>query len=699
MRSPAKTGQNKGRPSARAPESRPRPAAPAASLLSRFVLATVALCALVLIAYGNSIGNGFVWDDHEQIVMNPRLKAHAPLAPLLTSDARFSSRTQSIETSAYRPLQMLTYRALAGSFDATPAAFHVCSVAFALLGTLAAFAMFWLLTRKLAIAFAAAALFAVYPIHTETVDWIAALPDLGLGLFTLLAFALFLAGRNAASRTRNTGPSLAARWLFPACSLLAYAIALLWKETAVIFPVLIAAYAVLLEAVSPDVAGVGFASRARAALKESAAYWIVLAAYLALRLRALGAFKPGSRDWALTPLQLLLTALHLILAYWAKLALPIRLDAYYVFSPLRSLDDLRAVTTILLTLAAVAVLVYLLRRATLAGFAALWVTITLIPALNIYALGRNVFTERYLYLPSAGFCLLLVLAASWLLQRLPAKLRTPASAVLLLLVLAGFTAETIERNPDWKDDSTLFAQTLRLSPGAPFVRFMVATGQSSQPSEAASAEANYLQAIALAQQQIPPDRLDLVNSYEGLAWLYADRQQAGQALQLLARVHQIAPVDADADGEEGLILARAGRGSEAKALLERTLAAQPNNENVLSALAAIARDDDHDLNRAAALFSKALAIHAQDDDFRASLQNNLGGVYGEQGNFAAAIEHFQPAVGTSPADPEYRVNLANALAAAGRIPEARAEAEAALRLAPSDPAARDIVQRLRSPGR
>jgi tetratricopeptide (TPR) repeat protein len=653
-------------------------------------LAVAALCTLVLIAYSNSLSNGFVWDDHQQIVMNPSIRPDAPLTHLFTGDVRFASRGPSVVTHDYRPLQMFAYRLLLASFGASPTAFHAASILSAIAATLAAFAVFWLLTRNLGLAFAAAALFAVHPVHTEAVDWIASLPELGFTLFTLLAFAFFLISRNRTARPNQTLPS---RWLFPSLSLLAFAIALLWKETAVVLPLLIALYVLMGESTVRN--------RPLTALKQSAPYWAVLAVYLILRLRVLGALSTSSpRDWALTPFQFLLTALHLMLSYWQRLALPIKLNAYYVFSPIRSLADPRAIAAILFTLAAVAAIIYLARQAPLSAFAALWVCLTLVPAMDLYALGRNPFTERYLYLPSVGFCLLVTLLAARLIDRLPSKLQSQShkiAGISLIAVVAVYTAQSIARNPDWKDDATLFSQSLRLSPDAPFVRFMVASTQSSDPSQSAAAEQNYLQAIALATQQLTPDRLDAVQSYRGLASLYADRGQYDQALQTLAEARQLAPVDPDADAEQGMILARAGRGKEAQPLLERALAAQPDNENLLSALGLVARDDLHDLNRAATLFSRALAIHTENDDFSASLHNNLGAVYGDQGNFPSAIEQFQLAVKIFPTDPEYHTNLASALAAANRLPEARSEAETALRIAPGDPAARSLLERLSHP--
>jgi protein O-mannosyl-transferase len=660
-------------PSAKRNKKNPHPK-PSASTSLQLVLAICALATLTLIPYYNSLSNGFVWDDHQQIVMNPALRPTAPLGQIFSSDIRFAHQDSGVQNRTYRPLQMLTYRIVAGTFGLSPAPFHLCSLLLAIGCVIAAFAVFRLLTGNIFSAFAAASLFAVYPIHTEAVDWIAASPDLGCTLFFLIAFALFLAARKA-KQTRQPD------WLFPFLSLASYFLSLLWKETAAVFPLLLVVYVLVVEK-----------SSLRAALKASAAYWAVLALYLIIRFSVLGGMATGARDLALNPLQFLLTTTHLMLFYWLKLAWPFRLNAYYVFSPIRSLTDSRAIAAVVFVLAAIAGLVYLVRRAQLAAFAALWVIITLLPALDIYAVGRNVFAERYLYLPSIGFCLLLTLAAARLLHLAPEKLRKPAAITLLVIALTSFAVATIQRNPDWKDDKTLFAQTLNQSPDAPFVRVMVASTQSDESPGSADAEQNYLQAISLAKQETPEDRLDLVAAYKGLATLYADRSDNQRALQMLASAREISPADPETDTEQGLILVRAGRWSEAEPLLNQAVAAQPENENVLSTLGIVAWQHHHDLNKAVEWFTKALAAHPDRDGFSASVHNNLGGVYGERSDYASAIAQYKLAVSISPQDPEYHSNLANALGATGHYDEARSEAELALSIAPNYPPAQAGLQ-------
>lgn len=647
------------------------------------------LCALVLISYANSLSNGFVWDDNTQLVMNPDIRSGTPWMRLFSSDVwGFEHPGQPARTNYYRPLQMVTYRIASGWFGFDARSFHLLSILFALAAVLVAFWVFLKLTGRTAIAFAAAALFAVHPVHSEAVDWIAALPELGCGILVLLAVGFFLSLRQRTARAN--APSGPARPLaFWGLSLLAFAAALLWKETAAVLPLLVAAYVVCFEP-----GGVG--QRIRAAARLSLPYWCVLAAYLIVRLRMLGFLSMRQRIWDLTPVQVGLSALHLMMRYWGKLIVPVQLNAYHEFTPVRSLADVRALLAIGFALLVCVLVWYGFRRRPLLVFAALWVFITLLPVMDIYALGRNVLAERYLYLPSAGFCLLVALIAASAATRLPARARKPVGALLLVVALAASVAVTLDRNPDWKDDATLFRQTLQLSPNAAFVHFMVASTESNDEAGAQSAEAHYLKTIELAQNETPPDLLHVAKAYEGLASLYSDHGNYDRALELLGRVRRLYPDDPDVDGEQGLILVHAGRWQQAEPLLHNAVARNPRNENAINALGLLAWQNKRDLPEAAALFTQALDIHTSHDDFRASLHNNLGGVYGDLRQFPQAMEQFKSAVAISPSDPEYRTNLASALAAMGRYEEATAEATSALRIAPNYPPARAVLEQLGS---
>lgn len=687
-RSPAATRKSSS-PSDRTQDAKLQRAPGSLTAKLRIPAAAALLLALAALPYANSLDNGFVWDDHQQVVMNSALRPDSPFRHLFEPKV-WGFRRQGIRqpTNYYRPLQMVAYRLTADRFGFDPRAFHAVNLTFHMFAVLLAFALSRKLTNRTGLSFAAAALFAVHPVHSEAVDWIAALPDIGCAVFFLLGILLFGLTRKDLSHPQQIEQPRGTRLMLLAASCAAFAAALLWKESAIVFPLIVMAWLLYL-----GDAGT-FARRLREALKLSLPFWAILGAYFFLRLRVLGFIAARSRNWILTSVELVLTTLNLLLNYWLKLLAPIHLNAYYVFSPVMPLHDLRAIAAILFLIAAAGGILYGARRAPLAAFAALWVCITLIPSLNVYAVGRNVFAERYLYLPSAGFCLLVVLVAAWAGRWLPIRFRLPVAAFALASVLTWFIAQNIARNPVWKDDSALFVQTLESAPDAPFVQNMVASVQPNDADGQAAAEAHYLRAVSLAENEAPPDRLEIAIANEGLASTYANRGNFDRALSALDEVRAAYPQDPVVDGEEGIILAQAGRWTQAEAALRNAVAIQPNDANVLNALGLVAWQHNHDLAGAAAYFSRALAVHTDADDFWASLHSNLGAVYGEQGRFSDAIVQFQLALKVVPNDPGYLTNLGTAFAAVGRFNDARMQLQAALAVAPDYEPARVALQQL-----
>jgi protein O-mannosyl-transferase len=653
------------------------------------VIAAGVLCILAVATYANSIRNGFVWDDHEQVVMNASLREDAPFRELVTPNIWGPTRGGVRERSNYyRPLQMVTYWLTAEVFGFNATAFHAVNLAFHVVVVLLAFALFYTLTDRIGLAFASAALFAVHPIHSEAVDWISALPDIGCTAFVLLAFLCLVRARGEEGSQQPITLPRRRHVLLYAASFATFAVALFWKEAAIVFPVIVMAYVFCLNEEAP------LARRIGKALRLSLPYWCILGLYFLLRFRILGYLVIHQRNWNLSRFDVGLTVLNLVWEYCWKLLAPVGLTAYYSFVPVQTLQDPRAIVAILFLLFAAGAILYGLRRARLASFAALWVFIALIPVLNVYAVGRNVFAERYLYLPSVGFCLLIVLLAARAGRTLSEGVRTAAGNAALAAVLIVLMAWTAGRNSVWKDDLTLFTRTLESSPNAPFVHNMVASLQPNDATGQTSAEGHYLKAISLSGNETPPDRLQLAIAGEGLASIYAARGEFDQALRALAQVRLANPNDTQVDGEEGLILSQAGRWVEAEAALRKAVAINPNDANVLNALGLIAWQHDGHLDEAAAYFSKALGVHPEADDFNASLHSNLGAVYGQQNRFSDALAQFQIAVQITPADPEYLTNLATALSAIGRIDDARRWLRTAIAAAPNYSPARIALEQI-----
>ncbi len=446
--------------------SQTKPKAPFANIIPgdesepsrRSELALVVL--LILLAgmpYLNSLRNGFVYDDPMQVLANPYIRDFHHLPEIFTQSVwAFKGSDNS---NYYRPVMFVGYLLLLQLFGPQAWAFHLTNI---LLHVAVVFVLFQV-TKKLfqnwRLAALAAGAFAIHPIHSEAVDWIAGVTDLELTLFYLLAFLFFLdLGAANHIRVRDWIPRQIA---MAVC----FALALLSKEPAATLPVV----ATLFEHFYRE-------DRRQTALSEKVSrygiLWLLVGMYFALRIHFLGAALASRVNLDLKFSQVLVAAIALIGQYTGKLLWPVRLCAYYLF--LSDWSSLRTWTLIggLVLLASGVFIRFQWKRDRLPIFALVWFFATIAPVLNPRWLAANVFTERYAYLPSVGFCWLVGwgLVAAWsssALRSVPLQ-KCLAGVIATVAILA--VCEIVARNHDWHDDLTLYSQTLVRQPNAYWIR-------------------------------------------------------------------------------------------------------------------------------------------------------------------------------------------------------------------------------------
>ena len=637
------------------------------------------LCAVAILAYSGTLHNGFVWDDNFQIVRNTFLHPDQPWKPLLSGDVwSYLRGGQGQMSNYYRPLQMVSYRLIAEAAGLKPWVFHLVNLGFHLTATLAAYFLIWQLTRRSGLSLAAAALFAVHPEHSEAVAWIASLPEMGCAIFFFLAFWLFLRAYESKTvlvkrkQQQVELPPTTRCWLI-AASCIALLIALLWKEMALTLPAVIAAYAFIFVPAHAATWG----ARLRAAAAKSAPYWAAVAAYISLRFAVLGYFSTVQHNWELTPLQYGLSTVELVGQYWFRLAAPGGFSIFHTFVPAAGITEPRAIAALAFLIAGVALVFSGMRRAPLPSFAAAWVFITLTPVLNLRGVGENVFAERYLYIPSLGFCLLVAWLAAEALRRLPARAARWSAVAATSIVALAAIAQTRQRVPDWKDEYTLFLRATQASPKAALMHSSLAQVLLDR-GDLNGAEQEYLRAIDAAQNAPHPGRDQVANAYVGLANVYTKRGEYQRALQALDNGEKTGSRFANLYVARGVVLLQLGRIDEAQRVLETADQYFPNDEVTLNALGVIAMAH-HDYPRAIDYFRRTVAILTDyADGF-----NNLGRCYAEVGRMAEAVSSLQRAVELAPSNPMFHTNLGVALASMGRYDEARAQFETATRIDPN----------------
>jgi tetratricopeptide (TPR) repeat protein len=388
-------------------------------------------------------------------------------------------------------------------------------------------------------------------------------------LFILLAFRCELA-RPATRR---------ARFLLRGAAVASFGIALGAKETAAVFPLLLA----LIYICMPRASGTLSTSRTVARV---APYLVLLAAALLYRMAVLHAGAVGA-GFGATPLAVRLrTVPRLIMSY---VTLPLR------FTALTVCDDYRLSVawdawTIAAPLAVFAMLIALARWWRRFPFVALgtaWMLLTLIPVLNVVPI-LHYRADRFFYLPLLGWALAAITLADAgrrVLQQRRLVSPTASRTVTGIVVAVGIVALiglTVRRNALFIDDATLFEATLRASPLCREAR--TALGDTYlRTGRASDAVTQYEQAL-LPQ----PDRASyvvvpkvLINL--GMAQLSRDNYAA--ALTAFTRAHQLQPGLLHPLFGLGVANLALGRTQAAVGWLEQAYALDPNEPDVVFNLA------------------------------------------------------------------------------------------------------------------
>src|ERR1700687_2765867 len=407
-----------------------------------------AIAAVAAAVYANALANGLVWDD--PIVLNRQLLAFRNVYDLVFTPRNIPQYAPDY----YRPLTILTYlidRAIGGT---GPLMFHLSVVLFHVVTTLLVFRLGLALSadaRPMLPAAAGAALFAVHPIHAESVAWGAGRSDvLACGFAVAAALAML---RQQWSVTRRAAG--AASFLF---------VAMLAKETTIGLFVLLPFTDVILSRRISTMPVQARAERRRQRDVEPAPPWalvagvpvaIVLGIYAILRQKALGTTFGQASALADDSAMKMFAAIGL---YLGKLVLPIQQSAYISDVPV-GVSALLATAVAVLVITAATIVAWR-REELVAVFLVLWTAITLAPSLTIVVkIAGAPVAERYLYVPSVGFCLLVGYVAARLLSALRSRPLRIAAGAVFVGALAVAAAATVHRNAVWRSNLTLWEDT------------------------------------------------------------------------------------------------------------------------------------------------------------------------------------------------------------------------------------------------
>jgi tetratricopeptide (TPR) repeat protein len=555
------------------------------------------LATVTLAVYAPVLKFDFIdFDDPPYVTENPQVQAG-----LTVSSIRWAF-TQG-HSSNWHPLTWISHMLDVELYGRQASGHHATNVLLHTGNTLLLFGLLLRLTGKAGRSAMVAGLFALHPLHVESVAWIAERKDVlstFFGLWTLWAYARYV------ERPR------AARYL---AALGLFALGLMSKPMLVTWP-----FVLLLLDYWPlkRVDAVPW----RTLLREKVPFLVLAVASAVVTYivqREGGAVAAISRISAGMRLQ---TALVAYVAYIGKLFWPVHLSVMY---PLIRDIPVAQVVGAGAVLALITGAVWRgARRFPYLATGWLWYVGTLVPVIGLVQVGTQRMADRYTYIPYIGWFVLGVwFVADWAERRRISHVRSAFAAGAILCILATLT---IRHLPVWRSSIPLYEQALTAGESGALVHFNLGNCMAKQ-NRMKDAAAHYLESLRHAPGE--PD----VYCNLGLAWAGLDRKE--EAVEVLRKAIQLQPDHPKARENIGNILADLGRIEEAAETYREVMQWQPENASVR-------------YKRAGLLVKMGCpdeAISTYQESFRLLPQPpdtlcRWGVAQAEQGRSAMAIAHF-----------------------------------------------------------
>lgn len=619
-------------------------------------LLALVLCVACAGVYWNAADADFVWDDINLIVMDYQIRDFSFLQDVFTRDF-FGFQDNARKYGYFRPVITITFMIDYAIWGLNASGFHISNIVFHTLATVLLFFVFLRLAPSRPLGpFLAAFLFAVHPIHTESVSWIAGRTDTVCGLFffgSMLSFMIF-AESHAARRMADGQFSGGAgsetqgrknRWgLVLVISYFSFLVALLAKEMAVVLPGVLAVYLLFYFT--------GFRwKKILAFLPAMGGFLVILAGYGLYRYLVVDVSEQAKDPWGVVTT--LLSFLGTIAYYLMKMAWPLHQSGYIQNELVHSVVEAKVLAAFVL-LALIAWGIWAgYEKDRLLGFSLSFLIITFAPLSNFVRISGPrdmgfMTAERFLYIPSAPFLLVVGVLLSRLIGKL-FGLRTDkrlggrahaAVAVALIVVMAGLYAHlTVRRNEVWKNNENFFKDCISKAPSAPLL-YMVLGNIYSLMNRYDEAEKTLKTAIEYLS---PRDREEPTWIYSDLAGVYAKQEQYDKALEMMKLAGRGRTRNSAVEFNLGEIYRMMGDLEKARDYYMRSLSIDSKSVKTLEQLGMVLQklEDWEAANKRYIALEKLLPKSAR-------TQINIGKNYMMLRQFPRAVRHLEKAIALHP---------------------------------------------------
>jgi tetratricopeptide (TPR) repeat protein len=619
------------------------------------LLICLGLALLTAAAYWPVVRNGFVnYDDPDYVTSNPIVQAG------LTGESIRWAFT-SYHSSNWHPLTWLSHMLDCQLYGLKPAGHHLTNVAFHVANSLLLFLLLRALTGALWRSALVAALFALHPLHVESVAWVAERKDVLSTFFGLLSLWAYSKYARAVSKRATLSTPFTNRYYWLALGLLA--LGLMSKPMLVTLPCVL----LLLDfwplgrfhlsnwkSQIPSIRSLVWEKLPFFALSAASCvvtFWVQRASGAVVSL------THASFDVRLA------NALVSYVRYLARTLWPVDLAVFYPYTPLEWSSG-EVVGAVLLLAAITAGVVIAARSRPYLPVGWLWFIGTLVPVIGLVQVGKQALADRYTYLPHIGLFVLCVWGAAELAGRW--KWPRPGSVAVALALLGGCLFLTSRQIPHWRNSRTLFEHADAVTTNNFVAWTVIATAlfDENKPDQA-------LDYCRRALQLSP----DYVEAHNTIGNIYLRQDKLAEAVVSFRAAIASDPSYGAAHHGLAAALFKQGKFAEAEAAGREALRLEPHYKPALFTLAQSLHQQQK-LDQARAVYERLLGL----DPNLFSVRRGLGNVLATQGKLDEAIAQFQAALKIKPAEAETRTALGIVLSDRGRLDEAAAQFTEVVRL-------------------
>jgi tetratricopeptide (TPR) repeat protein len=617
-----------------------------------------ALALLVLAVFMQAVSFQFLtWDDPPYVTNNSHVRQGLSLSGIAWAFSAFHAAN-------WHPLTWLSHMLDASLFGLDPRGHHATSIALHAANTILLYAFLLRATGARWRSALAAALFAVHPLHVESVAWVAERKDVLSTLFWLLTLHFYV------SYVKNPGLS---RYLAVAASL---SLGLMAKPMLVTLPfVLLLLDAWPLRRLDPQAPA---DSRSREVRQRLVVEKLPLLALSVVSMVI--TFIAQSRGEAVAKIELVPVgdrAANAVISYAAylwKAVYPVDLSFFY---PFRENWEAGALLMSIALLAAITILAWRTRAtrpALLFGW--LWYLGTLVPVIGLVQVGAQAMADRYTYVPLIG----IFVAVAWSLPDSGSSaVRRAVTLTGTAVILGALAVAAHTYAGKWRSSQELYLHALSVEPNNYRAHGLLAS-EYARERKLDQAQHHALESMRLGQSsRLAGVAENVAINHVTLGNIELARGDLTRAFEHFTRAVELNPADPVPHFNQGMVLKSAGQHDRAIPAFEAALRLNPDYARAHNHLG-LALLLTGQVDRAVVHYQQAAALRP---DY-AEARFNLGVAFEAQGRHEDAVAQYRKALEINPDNVVNHLRLANLLIALGRGREATGNVAEALRLSPGN---------------